>query len=179
MIRVVVTGSECTGKTTLAMELAEHYGTVWVPEFVRQFVEAKGSAPEYADVEAIARGQIALEDRMTAKAAEVLIQDTDLLSTVVYSQHYYGDCPRWIEEELRARAGDLYLLACIDVPWSRTATNAIAATGAKRCTVSSVPPSSIAASNFVELHGFSSRTVEHGTITDHRGCSLSNPDVVG
>ena len=118
MIHVVVTGSECTGKTTLAMELAEHYGTVWVPEFVRQFVEAKGSAPEYADVEAIARGQIALEDRMTAKAAEVLIQDTDLLSTVVYSQHYYGDCPRWIEEELRARAGDFYLLACIDVPWS-------------------------------------------------------------
>ena len=118
MIHVVVTGSECTGKTTLAMELAEHYGTVWVPEFVRQFVEAKGSAPEYADVEAIARGQIALEDRMTAKAAEVLIQDTDLLSTVVYSQHYYGDCPGWIEEELEKRAGDLYLLADIDVPWS-------------------------------------------------------------
>ena len=118
MIHVVVTGSECTGKTTLAMELAEHYGTVWVPEFVRQFVEAKGSAPEYADVEAIARGQIALEDRMTAKAAEVLIQDTDLLSTVVYSQNYYGDCPGWIEEELEKRAGDLYLLADIDVPWS-------------------------------------------------------------
>ena len=119
MIRAVVTGSECTGKTTLAMELAEHYGsTVWVPEFVRQFVEAKGSAPEYADVEAIARGQIALEDRMTAKAGEVLIQDTDLLSTLVYSQHYYGDCPKWIEAALLKRAGDLYLLADIDVPWT-------------------------------------------------------------
>ena len=118
MIRVVVTGSECTGKTTLATEIAQHYGTVWVPEFVRQFVEAKGSAPEYADVEAIARGQIALEDRMTAKAAEVLIQDTDLLSTAVFSRHYYGDCPVWIETELRKRAGDLYLLADIDVPWT-------------------------------------------------------------
>ena len=118
MIRVVVTGSECTGKTTLATELAQHYGTAWVTEFVRQFVEAKGTAPEYADVEAIARGQIALEDRMTAKAGELLIQDTDLLSTVVYSQHYYGDCPRWIEEELEKRAGDLYLLTDIDVPWA-------------------------------------------------------------
>ena len=44
MIRVVVTGSECTGKTTLATELAQHYGTAWVTEFVRQFVEAKGES---------------------------------------------------------------------------------------------------------------------------------------
>ena len=35
MIRVVVTGSECTGKTTLAEELATHYETVRVPEFAR------------------------------------------------------------------------------------------------------------------------------------------------
>ena len=46
MIRVVVTGSECTGKTTLATELAQHYDTVWVPEFLRQFVEEKGAAPD-------------------------------------------------------------------------------------------------------------------------------------
>lgn len=118
MIRIVVTGSECTGKTTLASALAEHFDTIWVPEYVRLFVEEKGAAPEYADVEAIARGQIELEDRMTSEADRLLIQDTDLLSTLVYSRHYYGDCPKWIEEELRARAGDLYLLAGIDVPWS-------------------------------------------------------------
>jgi len=60
MLRVVVTGSECTGKTTLAETLAEHYGTVVVPEFVRYYVREKGAAPEYRDVEAIARGQIEL-----------------------------------------------------------------------------------------------------------------------
>ena len=118
MIRIVVTGSECTGKTTLAEALAKHYDTVWVPEFVRQFVEQKGDAPEYGDVDAIARGQIELENRTAPVANRLLIQDTDLLSTVIYSHHYYGDCPGWIEEELRARAGDLYLLADIDVPWS-------------------------------------------------------------
>jgi NadR type nicotinamide-nucleotide adenylyltransferase len=118
MIRVVVTGSECTGKTTLARELAQHYGTVWVPEFARRFVEEKGAAPEYADVEAIARGQIMLEERMRSESGGLLIQDTDLLSTVVYGQHYYGDCPKWIEAALLKRAGDLYLLADIDVPWS-------------------------------------------------------------
>ena len=55
---------------------------------------------------------------MASEASELLIQDTDLLSTAVFSRHYYGDCPVWIETELRKRAGDLYLLADIDVPWT-------------------------------------------------------------
>ena len=153
MIRVVVTGSECTGKTTLSQALAEHYGTVWVPEFVRQFVEAKGSAPGYADVEAIARGQMALEDRIGSEAGGLLIQDTDLLSTIVYSRHYYGDCPRWIEEELRARAGDLYLLADIDVPW--TADSDQRDRGDRREEMHGLFRAALESRglNFVELHG--------------------------
>jgi NadR type nicotinamide-nucleotide adenylyltransferase len=114
--RTVVTGSECTGKTTLARALAEHYGTVWVPEYVRDFVLQKGAPPDAGDVDAIARGQVEREDELAA-ADGLLILDTDLLSTVVYSRHYYGRCPRWIEEALDRRAGDLYLLAGIDVPW--------------------------------------------------------------
>lgn len=118
MIRVAVTGSECTGKTTLARALAEHYGTVWVPEFVREFVEQKGAAPVLADVESIARGQAALEDEMTDRANRLLILDTDLLSTVIYSEHYYGSCPASVEQTVADRPADLYLLCDIDVPWS-------------------------------------------------------------
>jgi len=117
VIRIVVTGSECSGKTTLARALAEHYEAVWVPEFARQFVIDKGAAPEYEDVEAIARGQIALEDERADEASRLLIKDTDLLSTLLYSRHYYGDCPQWIEGALEKRAADLYLLADIDIPW--------------------------------------------------------------
>jgi NadR type nicotinamide-nucleotide adenylyltransferase len=114
---VVVTGSECTGKTTLAEALAGHYGTVCVPEFARRFVAERGAPPESTDVEAIARGQIGLEDEVAKARHDLVIQDTDLLSTVVYSRHYYGDCPSWIEKALESRAPDLYLLAGIDVPW--------------------------------------------------------------
>lgn len=117
MIRVVVTGSECTGKTTLAEALAAHYETTWVPEFARRFVRKKGDVPDYEDVDAIARGQMAIEEEAAADATRVLVQDTDLLSTVVYSHHYYGDCPGWVEDASDERAADLYLLADIDVPW--------------------------------------------------------------
>jgi nicotinamide riboside kinase len=68
-------------------------------------------------VDALARGQLALEAEHAARGCSLLILDTDLLSTVVYSSHYYGMCPPWIVEELSQRAGDLYLLAGIDVPW--------------------------------------------------------------
>lgn len=64
MIRVVVTGSECTGKTTLAAALAAAYDTVWVPEFARRFVRDKGAPPTFDDVEPIARGQMRLEDNL-------------------------------------------------------------------------------------------------------------------
>lgn len=117
MIRVVVTGSECTGKSTLTEALARHYGVPWVPEYARRFVQQQGRAPEAGDVEAIARGQMALEDEIAAEAGPLLLQDTDLLSTVVYARHYYGSCPAWIERQLGRRPSDLYLLADIDVAW--------------------------------------------------------------
>lgn len=116
MIRVVVTGSECTGKTTLARALARRYETAWVPELARDFVARKGAPADAGDVGEIARGQIAREEQ-AAGAGSLLILDTDLLSTLVYSRHYYGGCPPWIEEALEGRPADLYLLAAIDVPW--------------------------------------------------------------
>ena len=117
MIRVVITGSESTGKTTLAHRLAAHYAIEWVPEFVREFVATKGAMPDFSDHGAIARGQMALEDAHAARSSGLVVQDTDLLSTVVYSRHYFGRVPEWIAEAARARRPDLYLLTEIDVPW--------------------------------------------------------------
>lgn len=120
--RVVVTGSESTGKTTLASALAAHYGTVWSPEYVREYVAARSAPVRAGDVEAIARGQMAVEDTLLGgRSGRLVIHDTDLLSTAVYSLHYFGSCPPWIGEEVRRRRADLYLLAGIDVPWQADA----------------------------------------------------------
>ena len=118
---MTVTGSECTGKTTLARDLARHFGTVWVPEFARDYLDEKtgttGLRLDASDVEPIARGQIAAEDRGIAAAKGLVIRDTDLVSTTVYARHYYGGCPAWIEQAARDRRANLYLLCDIDVPW--------------------------------------------------------------
>jgi NadR type nicotinamide-nucleotide adenylyltransferase len=116
-VRIVLTGSECTGKTTLAAELAKAYGVEYVPEYVREFVESIGGRPQFSDHGPIARGQTALEDAYRARATKLLFQDTDLLSTVAYCRAYFDRCPEWIQAAAFDRQATLYLLCDIDVPW--------------------------------------------------------------
>jgi NadR type nicotinamide-nucleotide adenylyltransferase len=118
---VVVTGSECTGKTTLAAALAAEFDAPWSREFVREYVDAKLAPLDGSDVEPIARGQVAVEraaeEVAGARGSRLVIRDTDLVSTMVYSRHYYGSCPAWIGATAQEQLGDLSLLLCPDVPW--------------------------------------------------------------
>ena len=115
--RVVLTGSESTGKTTLAADLARHYEAVWVPEYTRSYAARKGAPLDAGDVDPIAKGQIAQQDAALTRAGRLLLLDTDLLSTAVYARHYYGRCPDWVTRAVLDRRADLYLLCDIDIPW--------------------------------------------------------------
>ena len=116
--RIVVSGSESTGKTTLARRLAEWLGTTWVPEYSRTYAELKAVPLDAGDVEPIARGTLAAaaEGERVARGG-LLVLDTDLASTLVYARHYYDIAPAWIDAEWRARPPALYLLCHPDVPW--------------------------------------------------------------
>jgi NadR type nicotinamide-nucleotide adenylyltransferase len=117
VIKVVLTGSESTGKTELARELAAHFRAPVSVKYVREYAEAHDGKIEFADHGPIARGQMEAEDAAIGRAKNLVILDTDLVSTVVYCRHYFGSCPPWIEREAHARAGDLYLLMKPDIPW--------------------------------------------------------------
>jgi NadR type nicotinamide-nucleotide adenylyltransferase len=115
--KVVLFGSESTGKTTLAAQLATCYHTVWVPEYSRIYQEEQQRLLTPADVIPIAKGQMQLEEKALPYANQFLICDTDILETKVYSEAYYGSCPTWLVERIPLRLADLYLLAEIDLPW--------------------------------------------------------------
>lgn len=117
MIKIVITGSESTGKTDLARKLGTHFTAPVSAEFVRGYAASRREALDFADHGPIAHGQMAAEDAAIARARNVVILDTDLVSTVVYCEHYFGRCPAWIVEAARTRAGTMYLLLAPDVPW--------------------------------------------------------------
>jgi len=66
IIKIVLFGPESTGKTTLAIQLAEHFETAWVPEFARDYLQKKwdtsGQVCELSDMLPIAFGQTQLEN---------------------------------------------------------------------------------------------------------------------
>lgn len=122
LVKVVLFGPESTGKTTLSRHLARHYNTVWVPEFARDYLQKKWNNErktcELKDILPIAVGQMKLENKLAKKADKILICDTDLLETKVYSEQFYNG---FVDEELQKAANsntyDLYLLTYIDTPW--------------------------------------------------------------
>lgn len=122
LIKVVLFGPESTGKTTLSEQLARYYNTVWVPEYAREYLQKKWNDErktcEPKDLLPIAQGQMRLENELTEKASEILICDTDLLETKVYSEAYYvGHCNPLLEKYALQNSYDLYLLTYIDTPW--------------------------------------------------------------
>lgn len=121
ILKVVLFGPESTGKSTLAQQLAQHYNTVFVPEYSRVFAEMQllcGRTLTKDDVVEIAEGQLKLEQELLTKAHKIIFCDTDLLETKVYSEMYYdGYCPPQLEEFAERNTCDLYLLTYVDVPW--------------------------------------------------------------
>jgi len=115
--KIVVIGPESTGKSTLSEGLAKALGTVWVPEYAREYLLLLNRAYSKEDLLAIAKGQIASEEFLSREASEFLICDTDLYVHKVWSEHSFNECSTWILEQIAVRHYDLYLLTDIDMPW--------------------------------------------------------------
>lgn len=120
-IRIAIFGTESTGKTALAQRLATYFSEPWSAEFVREFWERQAGRITAADLDAIARGQIANEEAAAARARRVVFADTELITCTLWNDVLFpGACPAWVREAAtqRARGFALYLLCDADVPFA-------------------------------------------------------------
>jgi HTH-type transcriptional regulator, transcriptional repressor of NAD biosynthesis genes len=115
IFKVCLYGSESTGKTTLAKQLAAHYDTVFVPEMARWVLGDRKC--ELADFPAIAYAQFAETERQTLNAKRVLFCDTDLIVTQVYEEQYFDYVHPEVLDLQRLEHYDLYLFCDTDIPW--------------------------------------------------------------
>ena len=145
--KIVVLGPESTGKSTLCKQLANHYHTLWCPEFARGYLLQHGTNYSFYDLLTIAKGQLALEEEYVALSSEplnvsgepldmrgdildlpyespltthysrFLFLDTDLYVMKVWCEFVFGKCHPFILDQIAERKYDLYLLCKPDLPW--------------------------------------------------------------
>jgi HTH-type transcriptional repressor of NAD biosynthesis genes len=107
-------GPESTGKSVLSAQLADHFGTIWTPEYGRRHCETFGFDLDDRGLATIAEVQQAMIAASLPHCDRRLIADTDSLTTAAWSIMILGRVPEIL---VMAPLADLYLLTDIDVPW--------------------------------------------------------------
>ena len=115
--RIAILGAESTGKSSLAQALAERHRTVWVPEYLREFVDTRARVPFESDQFGIARTQREREDAAAAEASRYLFCDTTPLMTAIYSQVYWGRVDVQLAALVKQHDYALTLVTAPDSPW--------------------------------------------------------------
>jgi len=124
--KVVIIGPESTGKSTLSKLLADHYNTLWCPEYAREYLLTHGVHYTYDDLLIIAKGQLSLEYEYTSKVTNqadqskgspLLFVDTDMYVMKVWCEYVFNKCHPYILEQITEQKRALYLLCNIDLPW--------------------------------------------------------------
>ncbi len=118
-------GQESTGKTTMTEYLGMYNPTMisTTHEFARPYLEGMDDKTvTNAKMADIAQGQYALmKTNSEAARCPVIVQDTDLLSTIGYYRIYGGKCDLDINQMFRETKSDLYFVMSDDVPFQKDA----------------------------------------------------------
>ncbi len=111
--KVVILGTESTGKSTLCKALALYFNTEYVPEMARFIIEKTTDVlPEHLNEISILHAQTIIETIQIAN--KILFIDTDVNITRSYSHFLFNktlQVPNWVDS---ANKGDLYFYISAD-----------------------------------------------------------------
>jgi len=121
--RVVLTGPESSGKSTLAQDLSEAIGQPFTAEAARAYLAEKPFRG-MEDLLAIHRAQRQASEELVSgdpgekvNGLSVAIEDTDALTTWIWAEEKFGEVPEEIRADFRQHPPMLYLLCHPEIPW--------------------------------------------------------------
>ena len=117
MDKIVVTGPECSGKTTLATALSRSIGGIYVPEFARTYLSMLNRSYVLNDIRSMYEGQMMLEEAASGLEERPMISDTSTLVLLIWSQLRFGQVDPVIEKSFLERSYDLHLLCAPEPTW--------------------------------------------------------------
>jgi nicotinamide riboside kinase len=115
MIKIIFTGPECSGKTTLSTSVSKETNTNLVKEYARDYLSKINRPYEFSDLLQIAKGQRKLTQQASVYKQKFLVCDTDLEVIKIWSLVKYGKCDSWILNNQDKEA--YYFLCHPEVPW--------------------------------------------------------------
>ena len=82
-IKILITGVESSGKSTLAAAIQSKFGGLLVSEYARSYCENKIDLIEREDVIRIGNQQL-IEYQYSSNENELIIFDTNILTTIIW-----------------------------------------------------------------------------------------------
>jgi NadR type nicotinamide-nucleotide adenylyltransferase len=116
--RIAILGAESSGKSQLAQALATHFKTLWVPEYLREFVERNGRVPCSVDQLLIAKTQMERENAAASQASAWLFCDTTPLMTALYSRLYFDELDPELTSMELVHNYQFTVVTAPDFPWT-------------------------------------------------------------
>ena len=115
MHKIIVTGPESSGKTTLSKKLSQHLKGKLVNEFARNYLSKKNNNYNFENLLEIAQNQYKLENQKS----KLIVCDTDLITIKIWSEHKFGKCDTWTLDKISAQKKEqrIYLLCRPDLKW--------------------------------------------------------------
>lgn len=114
---IVVTGPECSGKSTLSKILSEVLGEPWVPEYAVEYLQNLKRPYRSEDLVNIAREQLKRIEEARPEANKLVIADTGIEVIEVWHRDKLGPLPPDLLEMRKNWQPDLYLVCKPDIPY--------------------------------------------------------------
>ena len=110
--KIIITGPESSGKTTLCEQLSNHFNIPFTKEFARSYIDNLDRIYMIGDLLSIGKEQ--LKSELNSQ-----LLDTDLITIKIWSEYKYGRCDKWILDQIEKQKTEkrFYLLCKPDIPW--------------------------------------------------------------
>jgi nicotinamide riboside kinase len=110
--KIIITGPESSGKTTLCEQLSNHFNIPFAKEFARSYIDNLDRNYIIGDLLSVSKEQ--LKSELNSQ-----LLDTDLITIKIWSEYKYGKCDKWILDQIEKQKIEkrFYLLCKPDIPW--------------------------------------------------------------
>lgn len=120
-LKVVILGTESTGKTTLAQQLAKHYQATLVPEAARDII-ANSNSFSFEDLLLVAETHAKHIETALEGNSPLIIIDTDIHTTISYAEFIFQQALNVPSAIYQINKANLYLYLQADIPYYQDGT---------------------------------------------------------